>query len=64
MEQLLEDNLLIEMRTKINGKEVKCKIAIAKSECTPAWVGETAKMMFDAFKKYKEDREKEQANGN
>lgn len=60
---MLEDKLLIEMRTTIDGKKIGLKVAITKEACDTENIKEVIKLnaekMYEAILKYKADMKKE-----
>lgn len=56
---MLEDKLLIEMRTTIDGKKIGLKVAITKEACNTENVKLNAEKMYEAILKYKADMKKE-----
>jgi len=56
---MLEDKLLIEMRTTIDGKKIGLKVAITKEACNIENVKLNAEKMYEAILKYKADMKKE-----
>lgn len=55
---MLEDRLLIEMRTTIDGKKIGLKVAITKEACSTENVKFNAEKMYEAILKYKADMKK------